>query len=354
MLRDLGSRDSEFIAVVRSIRERLLVLAGVKKGEYEAVLIQGSGTFSVEAFFSSCIPPNGKVLILDNGAYGARMIKICGILKIPTQVLCCPENEVHPLNELEEALESDPTISHVAVVHCETTTGIINPIHAIGEIVKSHGRLYFVDAMSSFGAIPIDLKSSGIDFLVSSANKCIEGVPGFGFVLARTEDLVKTEGYARSLSLDLYSQWKGLEANGQFRFTPPTHALLAFHQALLEIDQEGGVEARADRYRTNHQVLVTGMRRLGFSEFVDPNLQGYIITSFLYPDDSNFDFEVFYHKLNDLGFVIYPGKLSQADCFRIGSIGRLSPFDMSALLLAIERTLMEMDVRMGGPRIAAS
>ncbi len=347
MLRDLGSRDSEFITVVRSIRERLLKIAGVEKGTHEAILLQGSGTYSVESIFSSTVPRSGKVLILVNGSYGERMIKICDVLNIPKVVLRNPENEVPNLESLREELAKDPEITHVAAVHCETTTGIINPIQLIGEIVKGHGRIYFVDAMSSFGAVPIDFEACGVDYLVSSANKCIEGVPGFGFIIARMDEFMKTERYARSLSLDLYAQWKGLESNGQFRFTPPTHSLLAFHQALIELEDEGGVAARAARYRKNHEVLVKGMRELGFKEYLKSDLQGYIITSFLYPDDSNFSFETFYNQLNDRGFVIYPGKLSQADCFRIGSIGRLSGYDFTALLLGIEKALKLMGVTLG-------
>jgi len=344
MLRDLGSRDHEFINIVRDIRSRLLQLAGVEKRDYEAILMQGSGTFSVEAFFSSAVPADGKVLIISNGAYGQRMVKIASTLNIEMTVLEYLEDTIPDLGEIRQTLESDSAITHVATVHCETTTGIVNPIDTIGEIVKKAGKVYFVDAMSSFGGIPIQMKEHGIDYLVSSANKCIEGVPGFGFVLAKTAELEKTERYARSLSLDLYSQWKGLEGNGQFRFTPPTHSLLAFHQALLELEVEGGVEARAERYRNNYEALVTGMRQLGLKEYVDPNLQGYIITSFLYPEHPSFNFQRFYDELNDLGFVIYPGKVSKADCFRIGSIGRLLQSDVEALLLAIEKVLKEMGV----------
>lgn len=344
MLRDLGSRDTEFIAVVRSIRDRLLSVAGVEKGVYEAILMQGSGTFSVEAFFSSIIPPGGRVLILINGAYGERMARICEILKIRTTLLRFPEDAVPEPEKVSATLAEDPALTHVAMVHCETTTGILNPLEPIGEAVSAAGRFFFVDAMSSFGGVPIDFDACRIDSLVSSANKCIEGVPGFGFVLIRTAELLKTEGFARSLSLDLYSQWKGLEANGQFRFTPPTHSLLAFHQALIELEAEGGVSARASRYRANHDRLVEGMRNMGFKEYVDPSLQGDVITSFLYPEDSRFEFEDFYRRLNDLGFVIYPGKLSQADCFRIGSIGRLADYDTPALLLAVEKVLKDMGI----------
>lgn len=346
MLRDLGSRDFEFISLVRDIRTGLLALANVaQESGYEAILMQGSGTFGIESVFSTVVPPDGRLLVLINGAYGERILQMANVLKIPAAVLRASENATHDLSELRQALADDAAITHVAVVHCETTTGILNPIAEIGEIVHAAGKSYVVDAMSSFGAIPIDMAACHIDYLISSANKCIEGAPGFALILARRKSLLATEGYARSLSLDLLAQWKGLEKNGQFRFTPPTHALLAFGQAMQELAAEGGVSGRGARYQSNHQTLVNGMREMGFREYVRPEDQTYIITTFLYPADPRFEFEAFYERLNAKGFVIYPGKLTHADCFRIGSIGRIFPADVRALLAAIRETLMEMHVR---------
>ena len=344
MLCDLGSRDLEFIQRVADIRRRLLQLAGVAKGEYEAILMQGSGTFSLEAVVSSTLPPDGKLLVIINGAYGRRIEAIAKVLKISTVALNFPEDSLPDLRQIETTLASDPTITHVTMVHCETTSGILNPVEAIGAIVKQAGRRYFVDAMSSFGAVPLNLAECGVDYMVTSSNKCIEGVPGFGIILARRASLLQTEGYARSLSLNLLAQWQGLEKDGQFRFTPPTHALLAFHQALLEIEAEGGVEARGARYRANHETLLAGMRALGFEEYLKPEDQSYIITSFRYPRHPNFDFEQFYRSLNEKGYVIYPGKVGSADCFRIGSIGRIFPSDMRDLLAAIRETMAEMSI----------
>jgi len=229
-------------------------------------------------------------------------------------------------------------------VHCETTTGMMNPIAAIGSAAHAAGARYFVDAMSSFGAVPIDFEAAHIDYLVSSANKCIEGVPGFGFAIARKAALLETEGWARSLSLDLLAQWKGLEGNGQFRFTPPTHVLLAFHQALRELAEEGGVAGRAARYQGNYETLITGMRALGFSEYLVPDLQGYIITSFLYPEHPKWNFESFYNRLSERDCLIYPGKVSNADCFRIGNIGRIFPSDVHTLLAAVRDALESMEI----------
>ncbi len=341
MLRDLGSRDFAFIEMVRDIRKRLLDAGGVLDAGYEAILMQGSGTFSVEAVFSSTVARDGKVLIIVNGAYGKRMVQMCKVLGIATEVLEFPEDQFPDLAQVEAALAAGG-ITDVATVHCETTTGLINPVEAIGALAKKAGARYFVDAMSSFGAVPLDIVGSHIDYIVSSANKCIEGVPGFGFILARREALLETEGRARSLSLDILAQWKGLEKDGQFRFTPPTHVLLAFHQALLELDREGGVAGRAARYRANYATLVNGMRALGFVEYLPAEKQGYIITSFRYPTHPNWDFEAFYKALNERGYVIYPGKVSNADCFRIGNIGRIFESDVKDLLAAIGVVKAEM------------
>ncbi len=338
MLRDLGSRDSEFIEVVRELRRKLLEIGGVADAGYEAVPMQGSGTMAVESVFSSAVPAGGHVLVVDNGAYWKRMAKICSVLKITATVVEYPEDSPPDPARISALLAAHPGVTHVAVVHCETSTGMLNPVREIGEIVSGAGREYIVDAMSSFGGIPFNLAECRIDYMISSANKCLEGVPGFAFVLARRTTLLQTQGYARSLSFDLLAQWKGLETSGQFRFTPPTHAILACYQAIRELEQEGGVAGRARRYAANRQVLRQGMSRMGFREYLQPEYQSDIITSYLYPD-KNFDFEKFYQSLARRGFVIYPGKVSNADCFRIGTIGRIHPTDISNLLVAIREVL---------------
>jgi len=346
LLRDLGSRDGDFIARVADIRRRLLDLGGVSPDEFTAIPMQGSGTYAVESVFSSTVPRDGKVLVIINGAYGRRIAQMCATLGIAVGTLEFPEYQTPELARIETELAGG-AYTDVAVVHCETTTGIVNPIEAIGALARRAGARYIVDAMSSFGAVPIDIAGAGIDYLVSSANKCIEGVPGFGFVIARRSALLETEGRARSLSLDLLAQWKGLETSGQFRFTPPTHVLLAFHQALLELEAEGGVAGRSARYRENYRVLVEGMGALGFEAYLPPALQGYIITSFRYPATPGWDFETFYARLNERDFVIYPGKVSDGDCFRIGNIGRIFPADVKALLAAIKDVLVAMNVAPG-------
>lgn len=344
MLRDAGSRDGEFLQTVREIRDRLLGIGGAASPEYECVLMQGSGTFAIESVVSSAIPRDGKLLVLVNGAYGRRIAQMGRVHGIETFTLDVAENRRIEPDAVAERLSALSGVTHAAVIHCETTTGILNPVEEIGAVVERAGAAYIVDAMSSFGAIPVDLRAARIDFLISSANKCIEGVPGFGFVLARRDRMVEAKGRARTLSLDLFAQWAGFEADGQFRFTPPTHALLAFHQALIELEAEGGVARRAARYGANHATLMRGMAELGFVAYLASADQSYIITAFRYPDDPRFRFEELYARLSGLGFVIYPGKLSQERCFRIGTIGRLSPHDIDALLDAMRRVLTEMGV----------
>lgn len=343
MLRDMGSRDPEFLRVAREIRGQLLEIAGVAD-TFEAVLLQGSGTYVVESVLSSAIPRNGRLLVLVNGAYGRRIAQTARVHNIDTIVYELPENRRFTAAAVKQKLAETPGITHVAVVHCETTTGILNDIEQIGPEVAAAGAIYFVDAMSSFAAVEIDFSAAKIDFLVSSANKCIEGVPGFGFVLAKRDRLLAIKGRARTLSMDLYAQWEAARSDGQFRFTPPIQALLAFHQALKEFRAEGGVPARKSRYQTNHATLMQGMRELGFETYLDPADVSHIITTFRYPAHRNFTYEAFYEKLSDRGFIIYAGKLTSEPCFRIGTIGQLYPKDLEALIAHIRAVLNEMRV----------
>lgn len=343
-LRDLGSRDDSFIAIVREIRDKLTALAGGDGGAYTTIPMQGSGTFGLEAVVSSAIPRDGKLLVAINGAYGQRLARMAEILGVAVSTIRYPEYEAVDPEDIAHALGKDPGVTHVAVCHCETTSGVMNPVEAIGAAVSEAGRVFFVDAMSSFGAVELDVQRAHVDYLVSSANKCIEGVPGFSFIIANLQRLQETAGYARSLSLDLLGQYQGLEKSGQFRFTPPTHAILAFHQALTELEGEGGVVGRAARYRQNHATLMESMRGLGFTPYLAEELQSYIITTFLYPDHPNFEFESFYRRLKERGCVIYPGKLTAADCFRIGTIGRIFPADIEYLVASIEHVMGEMGI----------
>ncbi|WP_135383703.1 2-aminoethylphosphonate--pyruvate transaminase [Vibrio tasmaniensis] len=340
MLKDWCTWDDEYNKdVVEVIRSKLVTLATKQTG-YTSVLMQGSGTASVEATIGSVISKSGKLLVVDNGAYGARIAQISEYLYIPCHVVSPGETSQPDLNEMETALAMDSDITHVAIVHCETTTGILNPIEEIAKLAKQHNKTVILDAMSSFGGIPMDIADLGIDYMISSANKCIQGVPGFGFVIAKQSELEKCKGQARSLSLDLFDQWHCMESNhGKWRFTSPTHTVRAFYQALLELEQEGGIEARHSRYQTNQTTLVAGMRSLGFEPLLNDDLHSPIITSFYSPTHSDYQFKEFYDRLKEQGFVIYPGKVSNADCFRIGNIGEVYPSDIEALIGAVKNAM---------------
>lgn len=338
MQRDWCTWDKEYNVLVQEIRQKLVNLSTKNTELYTAVLMQGSGSFAVESVLGSVIPRDGKILIINNGAYGARMVQMAKCLNIEVVELNYLETQSPSLKEIEQVLQ-DQKITHVACVHCETTTGILNPIKQIGQLVKSSGKIWIVDAMSSFGGVPLDLSDLEIDFLISSANKCIQGVPGFGFVVAKREQIEKCQGRARSVSLDLYDQWNTMEKyDGKWRFTSPTHVVRAFYQALLELDIEGGVAARFKRYQENQRKLEQGMQKLAFKLVLDNTVeQSPIITTFLYPENEKFSFQAFYEALKASGFVIYPGKVSDLNCFRIGNIGEVYPSDIDRLLVAIEQ-----------------
>ncbi|MCA9103216.1 MAG: 2-aminoethylphosphonate--pyruvate transaminase [Planctomycetales bacterium] len=360
MLRDYCTWDDDYNTIVSDIRDRLVRLATTSEN-YTAVLMQGSGTFSVEATLGSVIPPDGKLLVVNNGAYGARIVQIAERLGIACREIAQPEVERADLERVEAALRSDTAITHVALVHCETTTGMLNPAGDVGRLAREYEKIFILDAMSSFGGIPLSndaaadgsggIESLGAHFLVSSANKCIQGVPGFGFVIAHRATLAQTAGRARSLSLDLFDQWQEMENKaGKWRYTSPTHTVRAFAQALLELEAEGGVAARYARYSENHRRLCQGMERLGFKLLLPPAYRAPIITSFIYPDDLAFAFMPFYEALKLRRFVIYPGKVSTAETFRIGNIGHVFPDDMRLLVEMIAEALEELGVRLVGAR----
>lgn len=338
MLRDWCTWDDDYnLGIVTPIRERLVALASqADPGRYTAVLMQGSGTFSVEAALGTLLPRGGRLLVLANGAYGDRLAKIAAVLGIDHVVHDSGELAPPDLGRLDAALAADPGITDVVCVHCETTTGMLNPLAEICGVVGRHGRRMLVDSMSGFGGIPLDLATLGIDALVSSANKCIQGVPGFGFVIVRRDLIAGAAGQARSLSLDLHDQWREMEkGHGKWRYTSPTHVVRAFSQALDELEAEGGVAARHARYAENQRRLVAGMERLGFECVLPKRLHSPIITGFRSPAAPGYEFRRFYEALKARGFVIYPGKVTGIESFRIGSIGHVFPADVDRLITAV-------------------
>ncbi|GGO82296.1 2-aminoethylphosphonate--pyruvate transaminase [Marinobacterium nitratireducens] len=343
MLHDWGSWDADFNAMTGELCRRLLALANAEDS-HVCVPVQGSGSFAVEATLGTLVPRDGKVLVLMNGAYGQRIGKSLsymgrGYVAIDKGDYAPPSPE-----EVAEALAADSAISHVALVFCETSSGILNPVAEIAEVVKAAGRSLIIDAMSAFGALPVDAGELEFDALISAANKCIEGVPGFGYALIRRPILEGAEGNAHSLCLDLYDQWRYMERTGQWRFTPPTHVVAAFLQALREHEAEGGVAGRLARYTRNRDRTVAGLRDLGFRTLLEDRWFSPVITTFLSPTHANFDFRSFYDRLKAKGYIIYPGKLTQAESFRIGHIGQLHDVQIDGLLAAVTETLDELQV----------
>lgn len=345
---DYGSRDPAFVAISDRVRASLALMAG-PPDSLVAIPLQGSGTFSVEAALGTLVGRHDKILVLVNGAYGRRMVQIAHTIGRDVAWLEWDETEPVAPDEVERALMSDEDITHVAVVYCETTTGLLNPLAQIAEIVARHERSLVIDAMSAFGALPVHLDDIPFDALMASSNKCLEGVPGIGFVLVRPEVLARCEGNCHSLSLDLWAQQQRFAKDGQWRFTPPTHVLTALGAAIDQHAAEGGVAGRGKRYATNHKTLVDGLRGLGFEALLPDSLQAPIITTFLVPGDDAWDFGAFYDALVARGFAIYPGKLTEQETFRVGCIGQVFPEDLKRFVAAVAEVMAELGIESGAP-----
>jgi len=348
MLCDWGSWDQDFKSVTARVRDELLAIAGTTDG-YACIPMQGSGTFVVEAMLGSFIPPDAKTLVLANGAYGHRIAETLSCLG--REFFLIDKGDFLPprATEVAEFLNEHPDITDVVVVHCETSSGILNPVQEIAQVVKDNDCRLLIDSMSAFGAIPISPDDTPYDVLVSSANKCIEGVPGFGFLIVKKSRLTASESHSHSLALNVIAQWEYMEKTGQWRFTPPTHSVVAFQEALRLHRLEGGVEGRLARYTANRDTLVNGMRGLGFETLLSEPWLSPIIVTFFNPIDPAFQFKQFYELLKKRGFIIYPGKLTKVDSFRVGCIGHLDHQVMTALVQAVEESLKEMGVASGVP-----
>ena len=344
MLSDWGSWDGAFNALTASVCRDLVSIVNAQS-DHVCVPLQGSGTFAVEAALGTLVPKGGKVLVPDNGSYCKRIVRILGCLGRDAVVLSHGEQEPADPTRIESALAADPSITHVAQVHCETGTGILNPLPAIATIVANHGRGLIVDAMSSFGAIPIDARTVPFDALIAASGKCLEGVPGMGFVIARRTSLARCGGNSGSLAMDLLDQWLYLQKTGQWRFTPPTHVLAALRAAMDQYLAQGGLPARLARYSENCAALVSGMRALGFKTFLPDDLQAPIIVTFHAPPDPAYDFGEFYALVRARGFILYPGKLTAVDTFRVGCIGAIGADTLRQAVAAVADALREMGVR---------
>jgi len=353
MLKDWGSWDEDFRDLTKKLRKNLLSLLGPRKNLYDCVPIQGSGTFAVESMLGTFIPKDGKLLVLANGAYGLRAAQTMDYLNRDYHLLDKGDYLPPRGSEVAGILENDKAITHVLVIHCETSSGILNPLEEIGAVVKSAGRKLLIDSMSAFGAVPVDPEKTDFEAMVSSANKCIEGVPGFGFVFAKLSALEAAKGNCHSLSLDVEAQWSAMEKSGQWRFTPPTHVVAAFLTALEIHEEEGGVAGRGARYTNNRDVMVSGMRDLGFETLLDERWLSPIIVTFFCPADRAFEFTKFYDLMKSEGYIIYPGKLTVVDSFRIGCIGRMDAHVMKGVVSAAKKALETMGVESAAPPEAA-
>ena len=353
MLKDWGSWDEDFRDLTKKLRKNLLSLLGPRKNLYDCVPIQGSGTFAVESMLGTFIPKDGKLLVLANGAYGLRAAQTMDYLNRDYHLLDKGDYLPPRGSEVADILENDKAITHVLVIHCETSSGILNPLEEIGAAVKSAGRKLLIDSMSAFGAVPVDPEKIDFEAMVSSANKCIEGVPGFGFVFAKLSALEAAKGNCHSLSLDVEAQWSAMEKSGQWRFTPPTHVVAAFLTALEIHEEEGGVAGRGARYTNNRDVMVSGMRDLGFETLLDERWLSPIIVTFFCPADRAFEFTKFYDFMKSEGYIIYPGKLTVVDSFRIGCIGRMDVHVMKGVVFAAKKALETMGVESAAPPEAA-
>ena len=345
MVRDWGSRDTGFIELNRRVRQMLLQIID-SESTHVCVPLQGSGTFAVEAMLGTMVPRGGHVLVPLNGAYCKRIYRICSILGRKTTSIEYDERDPVRPADIDAALRKDASITHVAVVHCETSTGVLNPLHEISEIVSRHRKTLLVDAMSSFAAVPIE---GEFDALVAASGKCLEGPPGMGFALIRKSALEKCAGNSHSLVLDLHDQWMNMEKTAQWRFTPPTVIVSALHAALEQFVAEGGRAARGARYRRNCEVLIEGMTKLGFKLFLDRKHQAPVIVTFHAPSDPNYDFQRFYDRVREKGFVLYPGKLTQIDTLRVGCIGAIDEHVIRAAVHAIADTVAEQNIRLHEP-----
>ncbi|TXN08387.1 2-aminoethylphosphonate--pyruvate transaminase [Methylobacterium sp. WL103] len=343
MMTDWGSWDGSFNALTANVCERLVAIAN-GTGSHVCVPLQGSGTFAVEAAIGTLVPRSGKVLVLVNGAYGKRLAKICEALGRDHTVYETADDVPTTPEAVDGLLAVDPAISHVGLIHCETSTGILNPLPEIAAVVARHGRGLIVDAMSSFGALPIDAAAVPFEALIAASGKCLEGVPGMGFVIARADVLARAEGNSASLALNLSDQHLYMQRTGQWRFTPPTHVVAALHEALLQYDEEGGLPARHAKYARNCEVLIRGMERLGLKSFLSPEIQAPIIVTFHAPNDPKYRFADFYAAVREKGFILYPGKLTQLETFRVGCIGHVESADMERAVEAVAAVFAELNV----------
>jgi 2-aminoethylphosphonate-pyruvate transaminase len=345
MLQDRGSWDADFNALTTDVCRRLAdVIHGA--GAYVCVPLQGSGTFAVEAAVGTLVPRNGKLLVLVNGAYGERMARLARVMG--RQVAALDFGETSPVDpgRVAAALDQDLAVTHVGIIHCETSTGMRNPLEEVAQVVRDHGRRLLVDAMSSFGVLPLDARDIPFQAVVASSNKALEGVPGMGYVLVPEDDLLAAKGRSHSLSLDLHDQYVYLRQTGRWRFTPPTHVVSALAAALDQFEAEGGQPGRLARYQANCDRLLAGLEALGLESFLPREVQAPVIVTVCAPEHPAYAFQDLYQRVKAAGFILYPGKLTALETFRVGCIGAIGSAEVDGALHAIADALRAMGVPM--------
>jgi 2-aminoethylphosphonate-pyruvate transaminase len=343
MLHDYASGEQKMLDAIAFSRRYILDLCN-GAGTHGAVPIVGSGTSGNEAAIGTLVPENGKLLIHTNGVYGDRLVEIARKIRVPyASFRTAPFTPPTP-KQFEAMLDADPAITHVMIVHCETSTGILNPVEEVAALCRKRGVALLIDAVASFGAFALDAKKLGYDAVVCSANKGLQAPPGLAWVVAKKTALEAAKGNAPSLTLDLWDQDQHLERTGMFRFTPATHLLLGMAEALREHAEEGGIEARQARFRASWRRLVDGMRQMGFRTLLEDEVASPIVATFHDPPDPNYSFKRLYDGMKARGFIIFPGRLAAANTFRLACIGIVTERDIGRALDAMAETLRQMGV----------
>jgi 2-aminoethylphosphonate-pyruvate transaminase len=339
---DICPREKEFGELMEWICTELSLMAG-KPDRIETVLFGGSGTAADEVMISSCIPDNGKLLIIDNGAYGDRFAKIASVYKLNFEVYKSSGFEPLDIDKIKAKL-IEGKFTHFAIVYHETTTGLLNPAPELCRFCHEHGITTIIDAVSAFSAIPIDMDKDCFDFMASTSNKNIQGMAGVGFVFCRKEALEKTAGYPmRNYYLNLWDQYSYFKKTKQTRFTPPVQTMYALRQAILETKQEG-IENRYARYSSCWEELVKSIKKIGLTMLVPQEIQSKLITAIIEPDTPNYSFDALHDLAKSKSFTIYPGKLSNANTFRIANIGDIQPEEMTAFTVILEDYMRSIGV----------
>jgi len=324
---DICHREVEFTDLMQGVRMDLLKVVNADPEQYTSILFAASGTGAVEACLSSVLASEKKVLIINNGPYGQRMLDIARRYHIPSLEYQVDYDQPIAITEIELLLIQNNNIGAVAMVHHETSSGILSSLRPIGELCHKYGCEFIVDAMSSFAGVDIDVEREHIDYIISSANKCLQGMPGLAFVIAKKSALMQSKGRARSFYFDLHQQFYALETQREMPFTPPVQIIYALRQALNEFLAET-LSGRIERYQRNYELLIKGFAKLGFTCLTPEDRASHLLAIIRFPGDQSYNFDEFHDYLFAAGFTIYPKKLSIPNTFRVACLGAIEPQDI--------------------------